>query len=141
MEMALRVTGIDEFYGFLTRLISWAEVEPGRITDKYGEILRDEVRSRSEGPPGPNKVTGDYWESIQAFETSFFQRVRGVAQAGAYSDHPAARRLESGFVGIDSLGRHYAQRPKPHWSIGSQVVGQRWFEEIGDDFAREIRRR
>ena len=38
----------------------------------------------------------------------------GGVTARVFSDAPQARRLEYGFVGVDSLGRHYRQPPFPH---------------------------
>lgn len=38
----------------------------------------------------------------------------GQVTAEVYSDAPQARRLEYGFVGIDSIGRYYRQPPFPH---------------------------
>ncbi|KOU06467.1 hypothetical protein ADK86_05990 [Streptomyces sp. NRRL F-5755] len=47
-----------------------------------------------------------------------------VAEVGTSAAQ--ARRLESGFVGADSLGRHYAQPPFPTWARLSTRQGLLW---------------
>lgn len=83
-------------------------------------FLLGEVRSLVDRPfppassPGepPRKRTGDYQRSLEA--------VVGPSRSGKSitgrvgSNAPQARRLELGFVGIDSLGRNYNQAPRPH---------------------------
>lgn len=39
----------------------------------------------------------------------------GGATTTVWTDAPQAARLEFGFVGADSLGRHYSQGPRSHW--------------------------
>lgn len=48
--------------------------------------------------------------------TGAYVNTIGVDGNEVYSDHPAANRLENGFVGRDALGRMYNQPPRPHWS-------------------------
>lgn len=98
--------------------------------DEYAEEFRDEVRSRAEGRPGPRKVTGDYWNSIQVVSRSTF--FRHSFSKSVTSDHPAAARLELGYVGVDALGRHYNQPPFKHWEPAIQVIGERWLASFGD---------
>jgi hypothetical protein len=80
----------------------------GAITWEKAKELQFAVRAHAEGRPGPEKVTGDYWDSIKAIAKGFTSEVS--------TDKPFARRLEYGFVGVDSLGRHYHQPPYPHWA-------------------------
>lgn len=76
------------------------------------QVGRDGVRlvqQFSSGPPGPNRVSGDYHRSLGYTVTD------GGWGAVLYSTSPYAARLEFGFHGIDSLGRRYNQAPRPHW--------------------------
>jgi hypothetical protein len=77
----------------------------------YGQLYQTRVRSGASGRPGPRAVTGDYRRSI----TLEMGLVDGFPAAIVGTISPQARRLEYGFVGADSLGRHYNQPPFPHW--------------------------
>ena len=81
-----------------------------QVVTHWGQILETRVKARASGRPGPNVITGDYRRSINlelVSEGNAFGAVVGtVAVQG--------RRLEYGFVGVDSLGRHYDQPPFPH---------------------------
>lgn len=57
----------------------------------------------------------------------------------AFTGHPAANRLENGFVGIDSLGRHYTQMPRPHWSIVREQMREEFPKAVGEILHEEIR--
>lgn len=46
----------------------------------------------------------------------------GNARGEVGTNHPAARRLEFGFVGTDSRGRRYQQRPQPHFGPAVDAV-------------------
>lgn len=88
-----------------------------RIVRHYGQIYQTRVRAAASGRPGPRAVTGDYRRSITLEMASGpieYGGGRGsVAIVG--TNRPQARRLELGFTGVDSLGRHYAQPPYPHF--------------------------
>lgn len=77
----------------------------------YGAMLKARVRRHAEGRPGPNVITGQYRDGINV---EYASRGGGYI-ARVFSNAPQARRLELGFVGVDSRGRHYAQRPYPHF--------------------------
>lgn len=76
------------------------------------------------------KDTGDYASGIAVQEGSVGN------PAIVYSNHPAGPRLEYGFVGNDSLGRHYNQPGQPHWRPALEKSSERFAETV----AREIRR-
>lgn len=66
--------------------------------------------------PGPNVATGDYRRSIRVALGIVPARRGGVAPVGkVFTNAPQAYRLEHGFIGADSRGRTYRQRPYPHW--------------------------
>jgi hypothetical protein len=77
----------------------------------HGQLYQTEVRAGASGRPGPRAVTGDYRRSI----TLEMGLVGGFPAAIIGTIHPAARRLEWGYVGTDSLGRHVNAPPYPHW--------------------------
>lgn len=84
--------------------------------------LQQAVKAHAQGRPGPRRVTGKYVESIKVRSgigggvyTSRAGRIPMGFEAEVYTNEPYARRLEFGFVGVDSAGRHYNQPPYPHW--------------------------
>lgn len=85
-----------------------------RIVRTYATLYQTLVKqAASSGPPGPRKITGKYVRSIR--RRSIFRATTSAYEV--YTEAPQARRLEFGFVGVDSLGRHYAQAPRPHWYL------------------------
>lgn len=63
----------------------------------------------AEGEP-PRKVTGELQRNIDGLVVTEGTTVRGFVIAAV----PYARRLEFGFVGVDSIGRVYNQGPRPY---------------------------
>jgi hypothetical protein len=62
----------------------------------------------------PHKQSGRLYGSIFFSVNRKDNQVTGVI----YSNDPKARRLELGFVGRDSLGRTYDQKPRPFMRPG-----------------------
>jgi len=81
-----------------------------RGVDHAGTLGQARIRGNASGRPGPNVITGAYRNSWQTHT----RRIPHGAICTLATDAPQGRRLEYGFVGIDSLGRHYAQPPFPH---------------------------
>lgn len=81
-----------------------------RGIEHTGTLGQARIRGNASGRPGPNVITGAYRNSWQAHT----HRIPHGAMCTLGTDAPQGRRLEFGFVGIDSLGRHYAQPPFPH---------------------------
>lgn len=96
------------------------------IVRKHTQLLRTRIQAKASGRPGPNAPTGDYRRS---WGTSFMDGAGWFAGA-AGTNAVQGRRLELGFVGTDSLGRHYNQPPYPH--VGPAT------EEIEPGFVREL---
>ncbi|WP_372516423.1 HK97 gp10 family phage protein [Streptomyces noursei] len=86
-----------------------------------------EVQRRASGRPGPRVVTGRYRASWQ----SDVHRAGPVVVAEVGTSAPQGRRLEFGFVGVDSLGRHYAQPPFPHLGPAVEGFGPVLVRELG----------
>lgn len=92
------------------------------------------------------------WEGVWAMEAASRIRDRAPVETGEYrssivavgnvvvSDHPAARRLELGFIGVDSLGRHYAQMPNPHWSPVKEEIHEEIRKNIVGLTMKQIRK-
>lgn len=74
------------------------------------------VRAKQPSAPGepPHKVTGRLYDSIFFRVERDGKEVIGIV----YSNDKKARRLELGFVGKDSLGRVYDQKPRPFMRPG-----------------------
>ncbi|MFE3638137.1 HK97 gp10 family phage protein [Streptomyces sp. NPDC059168] len=92
------------------RMGSAARARTRTITRHHAMLLRVRIQRNASGRPGPNVITGQY-------RASWDVRMRtsgGEVTAEAFSDAPQGRRLEYGFVGVDSIGRHYRQPPFPH---------------------------
>jgi hypothetical protein len=68
--------------------------------------------------PGPNVATGDYRRAISVTN----EHELGQASSDVGTNAAQAARLEYGFVGLDSAGRHYQQRPYPHWEPSGDLA-------------------
>ncbi|WP_432185498.1 hypothetical protein [Streptomyces tendae] len=81
-----------------------------RGVEHTGTLGQARIRGNASGRPGPNVITGAYRNSWQT-QT---RRLPYGAQCTLGTNAPQGRRLEFGFTGVDSLGRHYDQPPFPH---------------------------
>lgn len=85
------------------------------VTRHHGLLLQTKVKAYASkprtGPPGPRIQTGDYVRSISLNMGT----LAGNPVASVGTNKPQGRRLEYGFVGMDSLGRNYNQPPYPHF--------------------------
>jgi hypothetical protein len=85
--------------------------------EKNAQLLLTQIRARASGRPGPRVQTGAYLASWGIERPSDDTRIVSTGS-------PYGRRLERGFVGMDALGRHYAQPPFPHvWPAADMVEG------------------
>ncbi|KPI15661.1 protein HK97 gp10 family protein [Actinobacteria bacterium OK074] len=99
-----------ELAAALTQLGPAVRARTRAITRHHAMLLRVRIQKNASGRPGPNVVTGQYRASWDVRVTVTGGRVTAVV----FTDAPQQRRLEYGFVGVDSLGRHYRQPPYPH---------------------------
>lgn len=79
-----------------------------KVDGRAGEIVDDvaeRVRARAARESPLDK--GDYTRAWAVERTGDHERL-------VFNPKPQARRLELGFTGVDSLGRHYDQRARPH---------------------------
>lgn len=98
--------------GQLTALASNADQRVRAIVRHHGFMLQAQVMAHASGRPGPRAVTGDYRRSIAL---NIGSSADGTITATVGTNKLQARRLEFGFVGVDSLGRHYFNPPLPHF--------------------------
>lgn len=91
-----------------------------------GELLKALIMANASGPPGPNVITGRYLGSWKVEE----HEGPGGGTVTVGTEEPYGRRLEFGFVGTDSLGRTYNQRPRPHVGPAVQSFQSRFGENI-----------
>lgn len=122
------VLGADRVASSLVRV---ANVEVGARVERAvrvsGQLLRTKIKAHASGRPGPNAPTGDYRRS---WGPGRVRRDAGRISVEVGTNAPQGRRLEYGFHGVDSLGRHYDQQPYPH--VGPAV------QEIRPEFARRL---
>ncbi|MFJ4412981.1 HK97 gp10 family phage protein [Streptomyces sp. NPDC088925] len=86
------------------------------VVTHFAMLLETRIKANASGRPGPNAPTGDYRRSW----THEVHTNQADASAVVGTNKPQARRLEYGFVGEDSLGRVFHQRPFPH--VGPAVA-------------------
>jgi hypothetical protein len=118
LVLGARETALD----FL-RIAAEVGVGARAIVRSTGEELLAKVRAGASHPPGPRVITGEYLGSIQLAPADD----GGVE---VFSNHPAANRLEHGFHGVDSLGRHYHQRGHPHWGPAMSQVDGKFYAKL-----------
>lgn len=102
---------LEELGPRLERAADRVGPETNRTVQQQARLVRAMIRFNASGRPGPNIITGDYFDS---WRTEPF----GVPDGGGAivgTDEPQGRRLELGFMNMyDSLGRFYRQPPFPH---------------------------
>lgn len=118
-DFTLDASQIKEFQKDLDKFQKRSNSGLKKLTHKYALILQQRVRTNASGRPGPQQVTGDYVRSIQVDSDNV-----------VYTDAAQARRLEFGFVGIDAMGRHYAQPPFPHWQPAFESTYPEFYDEV-----------
>jgi Bacteriophage HK97-gp10, putative tail-component len=98
--IGLEVFGDKAVAAMLLRAATTVDAQVARKVTYWAHMLETGIKSRA-----PVR-TGDY-------RRSWSTQVNGMT-ARVGTNKPQARRLEYGFVGADSLGRHYNQAPRPH---------------------------
>jgi hypothetical protein len=102
----VEVTGTDQVLRGLARI---SRLLPG-ATRRAERSTAQALRARVIQNARPFRRTGGYERSIQ---------VEGNV---VFTNHPAALRLENGFIGTDALGRTYAQAPRKHWRPAMEPI-------------------
>lgn len=95
------------------------------VVGTFAQLGLAKVRANASGRPGPRRVLGNYKRSMNVEHDGEFAATIGT---GA----PQGRRLEFGFVGEDSLGRHYNQPPYPHWGPMLDWLAPQFEQAVGE---------
>lgn len=112
VEWSIDAKELTDLANAIKRYQLRTRLEVRNVMNRNATRLRNQVIRNASGRPGPRIVTGQYITTIKA------RRGRGSLDrysVSVTSDHPAAYRLEYGFVGMDALGRMYHQPPYPHF--------------------------
>lgn len=104
--------GLTRGQNILRRITGRAPVTAQDTTRAMAVFFLNSVKQHASGRPGPNVNTGAYRGQIVI---SGYLDYGNGSMAVVESTAPETNRLEMGFVGVDSLGRHYQQPPFPHW--------------------------
>lgn len=124
--VSIQLVGDQEVAAEFNRMAKAVAPELRKSTATYGHLMVTRIRQNASGRPGPNVITGDYRRSWQVI-------IRGSGQtatAEVYSDSPFWQRLEYGFHGVDSLGRHYDQGPFPHVGPAVDYIVPLWVSDL-----------
>lgn len=123
MIISMTAAGADSLREKIKRAIKYSGKAAEEVTQKNGQRLLDTVKMNASGRPGPNIITGAYVASIQITERS-----RWTVAVG--SNAPQTMRLEFGFVGVDSIGRHYNQPPFPHFRPAENEIAPLYIADM-----------
>jgi hypothetical protein len=103
---------LDELADRLEQAADRVGPEVNRTVQQQARLLRAMIRWNASGRPGPNIITGQYFDSWGPAQP-FAVPDGGGATLG--TTQPYGRRLEFGFWDMtDSIGRHFFQPPYPH---------------------------
>jgi hypothetical protein len=89
------------------------------VNGEYAPAVLETIKKNASGRPGPEVITGNYRNSIVIADIT-------EDRMAFRSDHPAAARLEYGYVGRDSLGRMVDAPPYPHFRPALQLWARSW---------------
>ncbi|WP_329474251.1 HK97 gp10 family phage protein (plasmid) [Streptomyces sp. NBC_01723] len=108
---------LDDLPGRLEQAADRVGPEVNRAVKQQGRLLLAMIKFNASGRPGPNIITGDYFDSWKP--EPFPVPDGGGMDIG--TTEPQGKRLEYGFMyRYDSLGRFYRQPPFPH--VGPAVA-------------------
>lgn len=122
-SIGVELTGFEDVEVRFRRLLG-ADKAVDRLNSEFSEKLLDEVRARIEA--ADLVETGGYRDSW------YIRRV-GKTDFEVATDRPDANRHEYGFVGRDSLGRHYTTPPRPHFRPAAESIRGRYRDAIAEE--------
>lgn len=95
-------------------------------TQYWGVELHRSVIQHASGHPGPEVRSGRYLSTIQLSHDS-----NGVvARSEVFTDAPFGARLEYGFSGEDSNGKHQFSPPYPHFRPALEEIEPRFLADM-----------
>lgn len=114
--IVLNVTGDKAVAAKLAAAAATVDADVMRKVAYWGHMLEAGIKARA-----PVR-TGDYRRS--------WSTRRNAKTVTVGTNKPQARRLEYGFVGADSLGRHYNQAPRPHLRPAMDAIRGPFLKDI-----------
>lgn len=114
VAISVRVQGDAALASALATAMPRLKQRTTAAVHQFAVLLAERIQTAASGRPGPNIVSGNLYGSIQIDHT--LGDADGWGVATVYTNVIYARRLELGFYGTDSLGRHYNQPPYPFFS-------------------------
>jgi bacteriophage HK97-gp10 putative tail-component len=117
-------TGVPDFAARLAEITAKANLAAREAVVEAASELENFAKQRASGRPGPDVRTGTLRRGIT------HDPVRPAGLGWETNVGPTviySRRIELGFYGADSLGRHYAQPPFPYFTPAFEAVN---FEAI-----------
>ena len=110
MDVRARILGDTELIARTSLRAAALPKEVATLVQFWGQMLNTRIKAKASGRPGPNAPTGNYRRSW----VHVFERTADGARSVNGTNMPQGRRLEFGFTGVDSIGRHYDQPPYAH---------------------------
>lgn len=106
-------------------------LESAAIVKDFAETIKERAATYIQNAPPPKRIRRDRPRRTD-YVGSFRVQIDDygfstVAEVG--TDLVYGWRLEAGFVGTDSLGRHYNQMPRPHWGPAADEVAP-WLQLV-----------
>ena len=117
MKIDVKVTGLDRLlarWQYIARTGLRREMQA--LAEEFAPILLTAVRANA-----PVRTGG--------YRSRLYATVQGYTLYVTSPDD-FSNRLEYGFVGVDSLGRHYAQPPHPHFRPAADTVGPQYVRRL-----------
>jgi hypothetical protein len=130
---SITLTGLDSLLNLRQKLRKALTGVPNevRATNRaWVGRLRTALISHSSGRPGPQVITGAYNSNYDVHTAD------GDLTVEAGNSSPQSDRLEYGFAGVDSAGRHYNQPPFPHFRPTLEEVSEPYANDIMEAFGR-----
>lgn len=113
-EFRVDVKGIDELKTKLKGLgKDIVDLLEEAVFDGSTVVVRAAQENSAKGGEFPHRITGNLFRSIPAVSPVVVSKTNTRVEMAVGSAAEYARRLERGFVGVDSRGRHYHQTPRP----------------------------
>lgn len=127
---------VGQRFNKVDREVTKAMIE---TSDKWAIILVREIQKRAGGRPGPRVITGVYRASwrVEKKTSGFLTRNVWIS---VVTSHPAAHRLEYGYIGIDSLGRRYHQPPFPHVRPAREAIAKPYQKDLERAIEKAIKK-
>jgi hypothetical protein len=114
-------TGVTEFVAALDRASARASSAARSATVEIASEIEKATKERASGRPGPEVVTGTLRRSIRHDPVTPWGVGGWQTQIGPTAVY--GRRIELGFAGPDSLGRHFDPSKKyPYFEPGFRSV-------------------